>query len=398
MAELAPLRAVSTFLGGSIDAINGIMNLTKVQADVNQSQNLRDAIVNTLSADVKSEADYLLSLRNTPIQAILASATANTAGNLKYLLNELLDQAVQGVAGFPLSGAMIGQRAKIYSIVNQVDTDADLSIGIPAELLRKKALLYYNKAFAPNLPNERDAFFLSQNGDWNSNDFVSYLQETFGITESDAKQLLTIRQNQIGVPDLRTAFYMVNKGLMNQDAWLNIARFGYGFSKTNASVMFNALHYDFSPMELFRISDLMPIPDTWLSKKLDAMGLTVEDKAVMTQMIQARTLKDEIAQAWNILLDNYAWGLQTRDGLEQFLTANGIPDVQAKAKLVIADMHREKTVLKLIRDAEIYLYRKDVSDEDALLSALVTLDIELVVANAITRNEASKKGIDWEMP
>jgi hypothetical protein len=264
--------------------------------------------------------------------------------------------------------------------------------------MKLKAERYYNKLIAPEDPSERDAFILAQNNIWTFDDFVARLQEHDGLTLNDAKAVTLVRQHQIGVPDLRTAWSMVHKGLMKDTLWYKLAQTGQGYSKAMADSLYKYFDYDFSAMELFRISDLMPVPEAWLDTKLNALGLNTDDKAVMKQLISARTTKDEVNQTWGIMADNYAWGLYTQAQLMAFLTANGVPEIQAKAKLVIANMLRDKVILKLMRDAEIYLYRKGVQDEEQLFVVLQVLEIDMLVANAITRNEASKKGTEWEMP
>jgi len=52
-------------------------------------------------------------------------------------------------------------------------------------------------------------------------------------------------------------------------------------------------------------------------------------------------------------------------------------------------------VLKLRRDAKIYLFRRDVIGPDELYEKLRDLGISDEVANAITELEAARKGIVW---
>jgi hypothetical protein len=191
---------------------------------------------------------------------------------------------------------------------------------------------------------------------------------------------------------------MARKGLITDADWYLKAKVGHGYTDTDAKALYSQFYYTLSPMELFRISDLMPTTPTWIDKRLKALGFADEDKALIAALIQARTTKDEVNQAWSILADNFSWGLQTEDDLTAFLTSNGVPDVQIKAKLIVANLLQEKVILKLMRDAEIYLYRKSVLSEELLLTHLQELNIGLAVANAITRNEAAKKGVDWEIP
>ena len=384
--------------GTAMDIAMQIVDAGKLLLDVQRAEGLRDEMLSGLSTQLREEVNYIIELAKKPTSDVLDLFKTNLAGDFKYLAKELLAQGVQSAAGYKLSAMMVGQRAKIYGVMNIVDTEADVCFSIPEALMKLKAQRYYNKLIAPEDPSERDAFILSQNGKWSPDDFVVRLQEHDGLTAEDAKQVAIIRQNQIGVPDLRTAWFMVQKGFLKKSDWLSLAQTGQGYSKGMAEILFNYLFYDFSAMELFRISDLMPVPTAWIDTKLNALGLNPDDKLVMKNLLQARTLKDEINQTWGILADNYAWGLHTKEDLKKFLTDNGVPEIQANAKLVIADMLRDKVVLKLMRDAEIYLYRKYVQDEEQLFAMLQALDIDMAVANAITRNEASKKGIDWEMP
>ncbi len=308
------------------------------------------------------------------------------------------DQAIQGGAGFGISAAMLSLDSKLYNVINHVDLETKAMVDIPESFALHKLSKYYNKLFAVNHPSERDFAILIANGSKAITDLVELYQSDQSFDVKDAQNVANIRQWQTGKPNLYDAWIMARKGLKPDSYFYNIAKLGFGFTDEDSKALYQQFYYTFSPMEIFRISDLTPVPQTWVTKKLSSIGFNDEDKALVTAMIQARTLKDEVNQSWLITLDNYSWGLQTDADLSKFLTDNGIPDVQAKAKLTIAKLLREKVVFKLMRDAEIYLYRKDISTEDQLLLALQDLTISLDVANAITRNEASKKGIEWEIP
>jgi hypothetical protein len=381
-----------------MDIANAIIDAGKLSADVSRAEGLRDEMLSTLAKDLREEVTYILGLAKQPFSDVLELFKTNLGGDFKYLAKELLAQGVQSATGYKLSAMMIGQRAKIYGMMNIVDTEADVCFSIPENILKLKASRYFNKLLAPEDPSERDSFILTSNEKWGTSDFVARLQEHDGLNEADAKDVATIRANQIGVPDLRTAFTMVQKGEMKKEQWLNIAKWGLGFTAKNAEVLYNSLFYDFGAMELFRISDLTTVSEAWLDKKLLALCLKPEDKATVKAMILARTMKTEIGQAWSILQDNYAWGNQTKEQLTKFLTDNHIPQAEADAKLVIADALRSKVAFKLVRDAAIYYYRKGEGDEMDLYDRLIALAIDPIIANAITVNEAAKFGIVWELP
>jgi hypothetical protein len=329
---------------------------------------------------------------------IFTKAKAGLFQDIGNVFTNTRDQTIQGGAGFSISAAMLSLDTKLYNVINHVDLETKAMIDIPESFALYKLQKYYNKLFASNHPSDRDMTILIANGSKAITDLVELYQSDQSFDAKDAQNIANIRTWQIGKPNLYDAWIMARKGLKPDSYFYNIAKFGFGFTDEDSKALYQQFYYTFSPMEIFRISDLTPVSPIWVNKKLSSIGFSDEDKALVAAMIQARTLKDEVNQSWLILLDNYSWGLQTDADLSKFLTDNGIPDVQAKAKLTIAKLLREKVVFKLMRDAEIYLYRKDVLNEDQLLLAFQDLTISLNVANAITRNEACKKGIDWEIP
>jgi hypothetical protein len=317
---------------------------------------------------------------------------------LNFVDNSTRNQVIQSAGGYRITSAMLGQEIKIYNALNQIDLMTSVLIDIPEAYAKDKVVKYLNKLLAPNLPNEKDFYMEVVDGTRQYSQLVDYYMTDLGYNEKDAKAIANFRAWSIGKASLHDAWLMARKGLRPDSYFFNIAKFGLGWTLDDAKALYEHFYYTLSPMEIFRISDLMPVSPTWLNKKINALGFSDEDKALIATLIQSRTTKDEINQAWNILLDNYSWGLQTETDLTSFLTENHVPDIQVKAKLIVANLAKEKVILKLMRDAEIYLYRKNVLNENQLLTNLQDLTIGLDVANAITRNEAAKKGTDWEIP
>jgi len=383
---------------GSVD-IAGIIGRSITLSDdiAKATQKLNEINVATQAMFTKASNDALSKARGTGL-AIVTEAKKMLFQDINMLNTFLRNQAGESAAGYGMLATMTGQEAKIYSITNDIDLKTKALIDIPEGIALYNVQKYYNKLLTPNRPSESDLVIQVKNKWIPTTDYCNWLQEVKGLNTNDATSVLSIREQQVGKPNLNTYWIMARKGLVSESDWLMLARVGYGYTEKDAKALWTHLFYTFSPMELFRISDLTPTSATWISKKLDELGLTPDDKNIMANLIQARTLKDEISQAWSLLINDYSWGLTTKTELAEFLTDNNVPEIQADAKLAIADQLREKVIMKLMRDAEIYLYRKDVANENQLLTALQDLNIELDVANAITRNEACKKGIDWEMP
>jgi hypothetical protein len=173
---------------------------------------------------------------------------------------------------------------------------------------------------------------------------------------------------------------------------------GWGFTFEDADSLYRHFSYDFSPSELMRISDLIPLESSWIEKKLNAVGMDTEDKAVFKSALEKRTVRDEISRIWALILDAYQWGLFTQTDLEGLLENWNFSQKEIDLRLETGELLKLKLRVKLLRDAEIYLYRQGKLTETDLLTRLVNLGISKDIANAIVRYEAAKKGVDWEIP
>jgi hypothetical protein len=383
---------------GTVDVGSIVGRSITLQADIDRAEAKLKTIKAVMQTQFNTANSEAVSKANGDGLAIVTAAKTSLFQDINALFSEARDQAVQSAAGFGISATVLGLDAKRYSIMNHVDLETKALIDIPESIAALKVQRYYNAITAYNFASERDFFILTQRGAKPYADFVYLFQQMQALSAGDAQNVANIRNWQIGKPSLYEAWMMVQKGLKPKSFFDNIAQWGLGYNTSDSEALYQHLFYTFSPMELFRISDLTPVAPTWIASKLSALGLRPEDQTLIATMIQNRTTKDEVMQAWSILADNYSWGLQTKADLTKFLTDNNIPEAQAKAKIVVADLLLAKVTLKLLRDAEIYLYRKDVYNEDQLNTALLDLNIGTDTANAITRNEASKKGLDWELP
>lgn len=383
---------------GTVDIGNLVGQSITLANDIARAEAELKVINSDLQKRLNGTISESLTMAKGDGLAIVSAMRTALGNNLQTIYGLSKDQTIQGAGGFRITSNVLALEAKLFSTINHLDLATKAEIDIPEAMALEKVQKYYNKTLAPNRPSEIDMMIFAKNSFLLYSDCVTRYQEQNGLSEKDAKNLVDVRAQQVGKPDLHTAWLMARRGLILESEWYLLAQKGHGYSKTDAEALYKDFFYTLSPMELFRISDLMPTTSTWIDRKLTDLGFNDEDKALIANLISARTTKDEVTVTWNIIADNYAWGLQTKEDLTTFLTDNHVPDIQAKAKLVIADMLKEKVILKLMRDADIYLYRKDTIDEEQLLTALQDLNIGLDVANAITRNEASKKGLDWEIP
>jgi len=395
--EVATGELVSGIVG-TVDIGNLISQAINLKTDMDRSQEILDRISKYVTDTLPS---LLTNARDRASEAntqLLSEAKTFLPSYLRFIVNNIRNQSAQAAAGFTMSATMLAEETKLYTALNQVDLLSTVLFDIPALIAKTKAVRYWNKELAPEYPSERDGFMLYRLGKWSKTDFINYLREDQGIKSTDAENITDMREFQIGKPSLRDAYLMVQKGYKNKQYFLDIAIKGFGFTKEDAETLYDHFSYDFSPSELLRLSDLIPLESSWIDKKLTANGLDSTDRAIFKAAIEKRTVRDEINKAWSLLLDAYQWGLFTQTDLTELLENWNFSQTEIGLRLQTGELLKLKLRVKLLRDAEVYLYRQGVITETDLLTRLVNIGIAKDIANAIVRYEACKKGIDWEIP
>jgi hypothetical protein len=395
--EVATGELVSGIVG-TVDIGNLIQTAINLNEDIRRGNEISQRIVDyvtktlpTLLADAKDRA------RSSP-QEIINDAETFLGSYLSFITRNIQNQAVQSAGGFRIAATMLGQETKLYTALNQVDLASTVLLDIPALIAKTKATRYWNKELSPEYPSEKDSFMLYRLGKWSKSDFINYLREEQGLKPSDAENITEIREWQTGRPSLRDAYILVQKGLKPKQYFYDLAVKGFGFTKEDADALYQHFSYDFSPSELLRLSDLIPLESRWIEKKLNAVGMDSEDKAVFKSALEKRTIRDETSKIWGLILDAYQWGLFTEKDLQNLLENWNFSKTEIDLRLQTGELLKLKLRVKLLRDAEIYLYRHGVLTETELLARLINLGISKDIANAVVRYEAAKKGLEWEMP
>ena len=395
--EVATGELVSGIVG-TVDIGNIVSQAVNLNQDISRSQEILNRIVNYVTNTLPI---LLNDAKNRALKTgtdLLNEAKIFLPSYLKFITENIRNQTAQSAAGFPMSAAMLGQETKLYTALNQVDLLSTILFDIPALAAKTKAVRYWNKELSPEYPSEKDSFMLYRLGKWSKTDFINYLREEQGLKPSDAENITEIREWQTGKPSLRDAFLMVKKGYVSKQYFVDLATKGFGFTQKDANMLYDHFSYDFSPSELLRLSDLIPLDSNWVDKKLDANGLDTTDKTIFKAALEKRIVRDEINKIWSLLLDAYQWGLFTQKDIEDLLQKWNFSKQEIDLRLQTGELVKLKLRVKLLRDAEIYLYRQGVITETELLTRLMNIGITKDIANAIVRYEAAKKGIDWEIP
>jgi hypothetical protein len=317
--------------------------------------------------------------------------------NLKMNAGLTRDQLMQSALGYGASASMIGFKNKLLATFYDVGTLTDMLIGIPQTIAYRRAERYWNKQLAPEYPNDRDLFMLYRLGIRVKADYINKLREIDGISAKDAENIAEMREWQIGQPNLRDAFLWYKMGYKSLTWFKELAKKGFGFKEEDIVALMDTLDYNPSIGELLRLSDLIPLDPKWVESNLDELGVPEEDKQVYKDAIQKRVIRDEVNKAWSIILDNYAWGLHNETEIRSLLKDWKFSDTEINLRVQIGELTKLKLRVKLLRDAQVYLYRNGVIDEGELMVRLVNIGLSKDIANAIVRYEAAKKGIDFEV-
>jgi hypothetical protein len=198
-----------------------------------------------------------------------------------------------------------------------------------------------------------------------------------------------------GRPSFRDAFIMWRKGLVASDLPLSILLEDVGMPEDLASKFIQHAFYDPSPMELWRLARTIPLPETYINRKLKNAGLDDEDKEVYKKAILKEVIKEELRTVNSLLLDEYELGTLSKADFQKWLKAWELSDDEIALMLLAGDIRKSKFILKLKRDAQIYLFRKQKIDATTLEQRLVDLGIDPAVANAIVENECARIGTEW---
>jgi hypothetical protein len=324
------------------------------------------------------------------VRDLLISALKMNAGLTR-------DQLMQSALGYGASASMIGFKNKLLATFYDVGTLTDMLVGIPQTIAYKRSERYWNKQLAPEYPNDKDLFMLYRLGLRAKTDYINKLREIDGITSKDAENITEMRDWQIGQPSLRDAFLWYSKGYKSLAWFKNLCKKGFGFKEEDITALMDTLDYNPSISEMLRLSDLIPLDSTWIESNLDELGVPSEDKKVYKDAIEKRVIRDEVNKAWSIILDNYAWGLHSETEIRDLLKDWKFSETEIDLRVEIGELTKLKLRVKLLRDAQVYLYRNNVLDEGDLMIRLVNIGLSKDIANAIVRYEAAKKGIDFEI-
>lgn len=424
---------------GSIGADAVTMSMDTTESD-NQVKQLITELTQTLNNAQEFDKYCLKDGFN-----ILKDATGKFTNGMSLIAQWSRTAALARKGNLGASAMLFSQRIDLLAQNYHVDFWSRILYDIPEQIAQKKVSKWYNSAFPTEEPTEKDMLFLVINGMKDPSDLLTKYQEDMSFTKDDAVNLATLRKWQIGqpslteamsfvdngfwaksdwinlarlgygmtattaenyfntlkwqigVPSLREAWVMVQRGYWQKADWLNLARLGHGFTAGDAENYYQLMNYDPSLGDVMSLSNLIPLEPAWVAQKLARTGMSQSDQNIFIDAINKKIIMQEIRSFWGTILQTYSYGGYNPTELTALLRTWKFTDAEINIKIATAELSKQKMVNSLMRDADIYLARSGTIDWNELYTRLLAQNLPQEVANAITRNEACKKGVDWEL-
>jgi hypothetical protein len=328
---------------------------------------------------------------------ILKDANAGFQNAIGNVGNWTRAKALAQKGNMGASSMIFTQRLNYLAAKMHLDFYAKMLFDMPESVGIRKVQKWYNAAFPTEEPSEGDMIIMVANGFKTGAEVITKYQEDMSFSQADATNLAKIRNWQVGVPSLSDAWRLVQRGLWLRSDWQYLATLGHGFTKEDANAMYELFNYVPSIGDVMSLSNLIPLDPIWVAQAFQRVGMSTTDQAVFVAAMNKKIITQEIRTMWSQILQVYAYGGYTALELEALLRGWQFTDAEITIKIETAELVKTKQVDSLMRDADIYLARVGTIDWDELYVRLIAQDIPEDVANAITRNEACKKGVDWEL-
>lgn len=387
--------AIGMVNGADIPSL--ITEIITIQADINLALATFNNLKSNLDAQVLNGTSNIAALAKGDPATILKSCLSQISPALKQITEDLYTATIQGATGAKINATVLGQKMKFGTMFSNVSFFENALFSQPQSIALHKTMEYWNKNIANFDPSERDLYFLQVNGFKKWDDYVESFRKNEGLSLDDAKRVAEMHNWQYGVPSLREAWIMVQRGLWKKSDWLSLAKYGQAFTTDDAEALYKLYAYDPTIGDVMSLFNLIPLDPIWINQKFDRTGMSAADKAIFLAGMNKSVILREIRQIWAQILSVYQYGMFTKTEITTLLEGWQFPQAEINIKVQTAELVKGKLVNSLMRDADIYLYRKNVITACDLYERLLAQQIPTDVCNALTRNEACKQGDDWEL-
>jgi len=195
------------------------------------------------------------------------------------------------------------------------------------------------------------------------------------------------------MPDPRTAFSMMVKGIISEEEFRRVMRYVGGYSEFWIDALRKEWDYTPSAFEVMRLADYTSLDPIWVAKKLRDLGMSEADIGYFLDAIIKRPLREEVRGLTSEILNQYIYGWMDKDTVKKALEDLKLKKEEIDLLIARAEFQRKRRLLEQRVDIFTEMFRKDLIDATTFETKLKELGLSTENVNLIVAYEKAKKGI-----
>jgi hypothetical protein len=195
------------------------------------------------------------------------------------------------------------------------------------------------------------------------------------------------------LPDPRTAFSMMVKGIISKDEFVRVMKYAGGYSEFWIEALRKEWDYTPSAFEVMRLADYTSLDPIWVAKKLRDLGMNETDIGYFLDAIIRRPLREEVRSLTSEILYHYIYGWMDKDTARKALEDLKLKKEEIDLLIARAEFYRKRRLLEQRVDIFTEMFRKELIDATTFETKLKELGLATENVNLIVAYEKAKKGI-----
>ena len=195
------------------------------------------------------------------------------------------------------------------------------------------------------------------------------------------------------LPDPRTAFSMMVKGIISKDEFVRVMKYVGGYSEFWIEALRKEWDYTPSAFEVMRLADYTSLDPIWVAKKLRDLGMNETDIGYFLDAIIRRPLREEVRSLTSEILYHYIYGWMDKDTARKVLEDLKLKKEEIDLLVARAEFYRKRRLLEQRVDIFTEMFRKELIDATTFETKLKELGLATENVNLIVALEKAKKGI-----
>lgn len=195
------------------------------------------------------------------------------------------------------------------------------------------------------------------------------------------------------LPDPRTAYSMMVKGIISKEEYLRIMRYVGGYSESWIAAFTKEFDYTPSAFEVMRLADYTSLDPIWVARKLRDLGMNETDIGYFLDAIIRRPIREEVRSLTTEILYHYIYGWMDKEAAKKALEDLRLKKEEIDLLVARAEFYRKRRLLELRVDIFTEMFRKGLIDAEGFEMKLKELGLAAENVNLIVALEKAKKGI-----